>query len=161
MSAGSHWRSILHLFLGTRQETHEKWMSAFSPFRPLFLVLLDLFKPSVMYRTDGKPIEDREVPHLIEMGFRELQERPVGAPPDATEDELKFFKALDAALFVSGKPKDYKVLWWALWWPTPQCLALTSCGRSFYSLKRKRSKSPGGNLPWPMTARSPFSSSTV
>ena len=80
---------------------------------------LDVIKPpqpvdayvstgSVVYRTDGKPIEDREVPYLIEMGFRELQERPVGAPPDATEDELKFFKALDAALFVAGKPKDYK-----------------------------------------------------
>lgn len=63
---------------------------------------------SIMYRTDGKPIEDREVPHLIEMGFRELQERPVGVPPDATADELRFFAALDAALFAAGKPRDYK-----------------------------------------------------
>lgn len=62
----------------------------------------------VVYRTDGRPIEDREVPYLIEVGFRELQERPVGAPADATADELKFFAALDAALLSAGKSKDYK-----------------------------------------------------
>lgn len=64
---------------------------------------------NIIYRTDGKPIEDREVPYLIEMGYRKVLERPMGAPADATPEELAFLSALEGALKVAHKSPVYSV----------------------------------------------------
>lgn len=64
---------------------------------------------SMVYRTDGKKIEDREVPYLVEAGLRDVLEHPAGAPADATEAELRFLAALEDALRQAHKSTHYTV----------------------------------------------------
>lgn len=63
----------------------------------------------VVYRTDGKSIEDREVPYLVEAGLRDVLEHPAGAPADATEAEVRFLSALEDALRQAHKSTSYTV----------------------------------------------------
>ena len=63
----------------------------------------------VTYRTDGKPIEDREVPYLVQKGLQDVLERPAGAPEDATPEELAFLAALEDALKAAKKSPYYSV----------------------------------------------------
>jgi len=63
----------------------------------------------VTYRTDGKPIEDREVPYLIQKGLQDVLEHPAGAPADATPEEMAFLSALEGALKVAHKSPVYSV----------------------------------------------------
>ena len=63
----------------------------------------------MVYRTDGQPISDREVPYLIEMGWRNLINTPGGVPADATPEERYFLECLEKALVAAGKSPYFRV----------------------------------------------------
>lgn len=63
----------------------------------------------MIYRTDGQPISDREVPYLVEMGWRDLVNDPGGVPADATPEERYFLECLEKALIAAGKSPYFRV----------------------------------------------------
>lgn len=63
----------------------------------------------MIYRTDGQPISDREVPYLVEMGWRDLINDPGGVPADATPEECYFLECLERALIAAGKSPYFRV----------------------------------------------------
>lgn len=63
---------------------------------------------NMIFRTDGQPITDAEVPYLQQLGVELRLSKPVGAPADATQEEAIFFAAFERALAEAHKPLSYR-----------------------------------------------------